>query len=136
MFVYSPTKQSDRPQAPARRDDLRAHNTALLLRSLWANEDGASRADLARQTGLSRATVSAIFADLIDSGVVVPGEQRTSGGGRPARILRFNDSHRSLLGVELGASHISVVRTDLRGRVQDSERVECDVQREPQRARP
>jgi len=101
---------------------------------LWADSEGASRADLARQSGLSRATVSAIFAELIDAGIVVPGERRTGGGGRPARILRFHDTHRSLLGVELGASHISAVRTDLRGRVQDSRRTECDVQRDPQRA--
>lgn len=134
VFVYSPTKQSSRPQGPARRDDLRAHNMALLIRALWAESEGASRADLARQSGLSPATVSAIIAQLIETGIVISGERRTGGGGRPARILRFHDAHRNLLGVELGASHISAVRTDLRGRVLDSARVECDVQRDPKRA--
>jgi len=134
MFVYSPTKQSDNPLAPARRDDLRAHNTALLLRALWADPEGASRADLARQSGLSRATVSAISAELLDAGVVIEGERRTGGGGRPARMMRFYGGHRCLLGVELGASHVSAVRTDLRGRVLATLRQECDVQRAPVRA--
>jgi len=132
MFVYSPTKQSGSQSAPVRRDDLRVHNTALIFRALWEAEDGAARIDLARRSGLSRATVSAIAAELLESGLVVEGNTRASRGGRPARVLRFHDTGRCLLGVELGASHISAVRTDLRGHVQHIERIEHNVQGDPE----
>lgn len=109
---------------------MRAHNTALLLRLLWADEAGRSRADLSRDTGLSRATVSAITAELLETGMIQEGAQKSS-RGRPATILRFHALGRTLLGVELGASHISAVRTDLRGRVLDSRRQDHDVQGDP-----
>jgi predicted NBD/HSP70 family sugar kinase len=131
MFVYSPTKQSAGPPSPARRDDLRAHNSALLLRTLWAAPEGAARTDLAAQTGLSRATVSNIVGELLAGELVVEGARRASRGGRPARVLRFHDVSRCLLGIELGASHVSSVCTDLRGRVLGSERQEHDVQGDP-----
>lgn len=134
MFVYSPTKQSGSADEPVRRDDLRVHNTALILRALWESEAGTARIDLARRSGLSRATVSTITAELLESGLVIAGQQRASTGGRPARILRFHDGWRHLLGIELGASHISGVRTDLRGQVQCSHRVEHDVQNDPEGA--
>lgn len=131
MFVYSPTKRS-RP--PARRDDLRSHNTALLLRALWEAPDGAARVDLARDSGLSRATVSAITGELIDNGLVHEGLQRESTGGRPAQLLQFNEQRFHLVGIELGASHISGVRTDLRGKLLCTLRTEHDVQGDPEGA--
>ena len=118
--------------APVRRDDLRAHNAALILRDLWSCPHGTARTDLASRSGLSRATISAIAAELIESGIVVDGPQRASRGGRPARVLQFAEASRTLIGVELGASHLSAVRTDLRGHVQAAERHEHDVQADPE----
>jgi predicted NBD/HSP70 family sugar kinase len=131
MFVFSPTKQSHAAGEPVRGDDLRAHNAALIMRALWVSEDGAARIDLARDSGLSRATISTIVSELLDTGVVVEGDNRASRGGRPARILRFDDSWRTVLGLELGASHVSGVRTNLRGDIEHSVRVEHDVQIDP-----
>lgn len=131
MFVYSPTKQSSQPD-PARRDHLRSHNTAILLRLLWADTDGRSRADLARATGLSRATVSAITTELLATGMVLEGALRASRGGRPGTTLRFQSGGRTILGIELGASHVSAVRTDLHGKVLDKRRREHDVQGDPE----
>jgi len=110
---------------------VRAHNSALLLRLLWEAEDGRSRADLARDTGLSRATVSAIATELLATGIVKEGARRSSRGGRPATALRFHGLGRTLLGVELGASHISAVRADLRGGILASHRKDHDVQGDP-----
>ena len=95
---------------------MRAHNTALLLQAIWC-EQGISRADLARRTGLSRATVSDIVAGFLLAGAVSEYEVAPSSGGRPPIRLRFEDGWRHIIGVELGASHVSGVRTDLRGRV-------------------
>ena len=116
MFVKWPNKQSRAPGTAAGWDDLRAHNTALLFDAIW-NEDGISRADLARFSGLSRATVSDIVAEFLAAGAVTESEVAPSSGGRPPIRLRFEDGWRHLIGVEMGASHVSGVRTDLRGRV-------------------
>ena len=130
MFIYSPSKQSP-AGAPVRQDDVRASNTALLLRMIWSSTDGAARTDLAAHSGLSRATVSAIVQHLIDAGLVQEGAQRAARGGRPATVLRFHDAGAAIVGVELGASHISAVQTDLRGRIHDTLRQEHDVQGDP-----
>ena len=119
MFVYSPTKQSIDAQGPANRNDLRSHNSALVLRFLWSSEGGASRSDLARATSLSKATVSAIVSDLAESGLVVETQRRTSGYGRPGKVMQFQYDRYSIVGVEMGASHVTVVRTDLAGKIFD-----------------
>lgn len=131
VFVHSPKKPGSTDAAPVRRDDLRSHNSALLLRALWASESGTSRSTLARHTGLSRATVSSIVAELLEADVVVESARRTRSGGRPGQVVRFHGTSRAVVGVEVGASHLSAVRSDLQGTVQDSVRIECNVQGEP-----
>lgn len=116
MFVRRSNDQSRPPPAAAGWDDLRAHNTALLLRAIW-EEEGVSRADLSRRWGLSRATVSDIVGGFVALGVVNEAEVAPSSGGRPPIRLQFQDGWRHLVGIELGASHLYGVRTDLRGRV-------------------
>jgi predicted NBD/HSP70 family sugar kinase len=133
MFVSRVNKQSPDRRAAAGWDDLRAHNTALLLRSAWRAQR-TSRAELARMTGLSRATVSDIVAGFLDAGLLGETEEaspRTASGGRPPTILRFNDDGRHILGVELGATHIAAVRVDLRGRVCARAAVDVDVAGDP-----
>lgn len=130
MFVRRLNNQSP-PAAPAAGwDDLRAHNTALLLRTIWA-ETGLSRADLARRTGLARATVSDIVAGFVMLGAVTESEVATSSGGRPPIRLEFADGWRHVVGVELGASHVAGVRTDLRGHVVARFAADHDVADDP-----
>ncbi len=119
VIVRRLNEQTSNPRAAAGWDDLRAHNTGVLLRAAWRAQT-ISRAELARQTGLSRATVSDIVGRFLDAGVMVETAEtlpRASSGGRPPTLLRFVDDGRMILGVELGAAHVTVVRTDLRGRV-------------------
>ena len=120
MFVYSPTKQSSMEGSPAHRNDIRRHNSALVLRMLWSDENGASRSDIARTTKLSKATVSAIVNDLMASGLIDETHQRAPSGGRPGTILKFQYDCYSIIGVEMGASHVSVVRTNLAGKISES----------------
>jgi len=101
------------------------------MRLLWSTPRGAARTDLAKRSGLSRATVSGITGELLASGLVEEGAQRASRGGRPATVLRFQAGGGAIIGVELGASHVSAVRSDLRGHVQETIRQEHDVQGDP-----
>ncbi|MEL6187973.1 MAG: ROK family transcriptional regulator, partial [Myxococcota bacterium] len=76
-----------------------------------------SRADIARRTGLSRSTVSTVMSELLDSGIVEETRQGSSNGGRRPIMVGFRDNARTVLGVDVGASHIDAVLTNLRGEI-------------------
>ena len=92
---------------------MRAQHSRLLLNLIWTERE-ISRADLARRTGLSRSTISAIISDLLATGLVRESHAGVSTGGRRPIMLEFRDEANLVVGVELGATHISCVLTDLR----------------------
>ncbi len=86
-----------------------------VLQIVWEHKT-ISRAEIARLTGRSRSTISEVVADLLRTGLVrEAGAGRSRGGRRPV-ILEFRDQAHVILGVDVGATHVSVVLTDLRGR--------------------
>ncbi len=95
---------------------MRAQNSSLLLKVIW-RERHISRADIARVTGLSPSTVSAIVAGLQQAGLVRETGAGLSRGGRRPTMIGFCDDVFALVGVEIGASHVTVVITDLRADV-------------------
>lgn len=113
---------------PAR---LRAENRKLLSNLIWGARE-ISRADLARETGLSRSTVSAIITELLEQGLVIEQGAGTSTGGRRPIVLRFDDTAYGIVGVDLGASHIGVAVTDLRGGVRAWVKRPQNVRDEPE----
>jgi glucokinase-like ROK family protein len=86
-----------------------------VLELIWQQRQ-ISRADIARQLGLSRSTVSEIVSHLLETELVAQGGDGPSRGGRRPILLTFNDSAHVILGVDMGSTHVSVVLTDLRGR--------------------
>jgi predicted NBD/HSP70 family sugar kinase len=87
-----------------------------VLRLIW-QERRISRAEIARQAGLSRSTASEIVGEILPMGLVAEVGEGPSRGGRRPIVLEFRDDACIVLGVEMGAAHIVVVATDLRGRV-------------------
>jgi glucokinase-like ROK family protein len=78
----------------------------------------ASRAEIARATGLSRSTVSSIVADLMEAGLVSePGEATGvafgAHGGRPPVLLSLDKSAGLAVGVDFGHTHLRVAVSDL-----------------------
>ncbi|MDX6690904.1 MAG: hypothetical protein QOG15_2361 [Solirubrobacteraceae bacterium] len=75
----------------------------------------ASRADLARLTGLSRSTVSTLVSELQAGGMVVEHEPdtRTSQQGRPPTLLSLDRSAGLVLGIDFGHEQIRVAIADL-----------------------
>lgn len=86
------------------------------LRLIW-KEQRISRAEISRRTGLSRSTVSETVDALLPTGLVAEVGVGPSNGGRPPVVLEFQDGAAAILGVDMGAAHVTVVLTDLRGRV-------------------
>ncbi len=85
-------------------EHARAHNRALVLQSLFSG-GAMSRADLSRETGLTRVTISDLVAALIDDGYVVEqGVREASGPGKPAILVDIaRDGHR-IVGLDLSGS--------------------------------
>jgi predicted NBD/HSP70 family sugar kinase/biotin operon repressor len=93
---------------------LRERNRRQLLDAL-RQRGSASRADLARFTGLSRSTVSTLVTDLQASGLVVEREDahRPSQQGRPPTLLTLDQSAGLILGINFGHDHVHVAIADL-----------------------
>lgn len=107
---------------------------ALLLKLVW-EERRISRADLARITGLSRSTVSDAVRDLLRSGLVVETGTGEANGGRKPIMLEFQDDACGILGVDIGATHVAVVMTNLRGEVRQWRVEPFPVRENPQGTR-
>src|SRR2546430_478125 len=89
---------------------MRAQNSSLLLKLIW-RERQISRADIARLTGMSPSTVSAIVLDLSETGLVRDIGTGISRGGRRPTLVGFCDDAFGIIGVEIGGSHVTVVLT-------------------------
>ncbi len=109
---------------------MRTQNSTLLLNLIW-RERQISRADVARQTGLSPSTVSAIVGELDRAGLVREIGAGASRGGRRPVLVGFRDDAFALIGVELGATHVSAVLTDLRGTVRAFRHTHVAVRDDP-----
>lgn len=90
--------------------------TTPVLRLIW-RERRISRADIARLTGLSRSTVSGIVDELLPTGLIAEVGEGLSRGGRRPIVLEFQSDAFFVLGVEMGAAHVAVALTNLRGEV-------------------
>lgn len=104
--------------SPARPEDARSHNRAQVLQALYRGK-GLSRADLARQLGLTRVTVSDVVSDLLDQGLVAELGVRTgSRPGKPATLLDINRAGFNVIGVDLSSSQtFTGAVTDLSGEI-------------------
>jgi predicted NBD/HSP70 family sugar kinase len=94
---------------------LRDANQRRVIEALGAR-GVASRADIARATGLSRTTVSNLVGDLKGAGLVVERQadsDHDQSVGRPPVLLSFDRSAGSVVGLDFGHSHIGVVVGDL-----------------------
>ncbi|GAA4395820.1 ROK family transcriptional regulator [Actinomadura sp. NPDC048032] len=92
--------------------DLRRANRSVLLRRLYF--DGPlSRQDLARETGLSPASVSNVVSELIEAGLVVEAGSVESDGGRPRVLLKTAAGYGHLVGVDVGETRVMVELFDL-----------------------
>lgn len=106
----------------------------VILRLIWS-ERRISRAEIAQRLDLSRSTVSELVEPLIESGLVSEAGVGASRGGRRPIVLEFQDGAFDILGVDVGATHVSVARTDLRGRVLQWVSEDHDVRDDPEGTR-
>ncbi|HEX6457824.1 MAG TPA: ROK family transcriptional regulator [Thermoleophilaceae bacterium] len=92
-----------------------------------------SRADISRQTGLARSTVSSLVSDLQSAGLVVESAATNgrghpgSKGGRPPVLLTLNPSAGAVLGIHFDHRFVRVAVAELDHRILAEEARELDV---------
>jgi predicted NBD/HSP70 family sugar kinase len=103
----------------AAREDTRATNLRLVLQHLFDNEV-LSRADLARCTGLTPATVSALVAELDTDGLITEvGPRRDDAQvGKPPKMLQIRPGSRNIVAADLSDPNtMRVAVIDLAGTI-------------------
>ena len=90
-----------RPRAKVLPEHARSHNRSLVLQTLYRS-GRLSRADIARETGLTRVTVSDLVAELLNEGLVIElGQRESARPGKPAVLLDINRTAHQIIGVDL-----------------------------------
>jgi predicted NBD/HSP70 family sugar kinase len=95
---------------------IREINRSIIL-ELVRRAGRVSRTELARRSKLTKPTVSTIIDEFIEDGTVreVGLGESLSGGGRPARLLEFNDASAAYLGIHFGVRATRIAVADARG---------------------
>ncbi|MBN1485198.1 MAG: ROK family transcriptional regulator [Chloroflexia bacterium] len=91
---------------------MREFNESLVL-NLIRQTGRISRTDIASHTHLSRSTVSSIVNDLLAANLVCEVGTGHSRGGRRPIMIEFNGQAGYVIGVDLGATHLMVLLSDL-----------------------
>jgi predicted NBD/HSP70 family sugar kinase/biotin operon repressor len=115
-----------RGEQPGALGSLRESNREKVVKALQTL-GVASRADIARWTGLSRSTVSSIVAELHGEGVVVDRQNSgrvAAGSGRPPALIALDPAAGFALGIDFGKRHLAVALADLSHEVLGERRVE------------
>jgi N-acetylglucosamine repressor len=107
----------------ATHQQTRTFNQQLVLRAIY-DRTQVSRAELARLTGLTRTSVSALVAELLRDDLVEEIGRGPSTGGKAPIMIRVRPDGRHAIGLDLGSSKFSGALVDLRGGVVKSAEVE------------
>jgi predicted NBD/HSP70 family sugar kinase len=93
-------------------------NITRVLQKIWF-ENGISRADLSRELGLVKSTVTNIVSQLLERKVVrttSEGKSATPIGRKPSNLV-INESYGCILGLEIQTESFTAVAIDLHGRI-------------------
>src|SRR5215211_794778 len=98
-------------------ESLRERNRLRVIDAL-RTRGAISRADIARQTGLSRSTVSSLVGDLQTAGLVVERVAESAApaspqGGRPPVLVALDQSAGAVIGLDFGHDSLRVAVADL-----------------------
>src|SRR6187431_1029255 len=102
----------------AGHDMLRLVNRRILL-SILSDRQPISRADIAKISGLNKATISTITGELLKEACIIEeGSGRTTPiGGKPPTPLRLNSHRFGLFGVDIRADETVLALSDFNNRI-------------------
>lgn len=110
------------------QDDLRNHNLSVVISTLLRAAEPMSRAELAKQTGLTKATMSLLVSMLVDNGVVREGTPSVqSSYGRPSTPLLIVGGRYCGIGLQVNTDGYGTIVLDLDGTVVAERWVDADM---------
>lgn len=95
---------------------IRNLNENLIMDAL-ITQGAMSRADISRQTGLSKPTVSSAVEHLMERNLVKETGRADNAQGRKATLIQFNETAYYVCGVDIGATRIRIALADLNGQL-------------------
>jgi predicted NBD/HSP70 family sugar kinase len=98
----------------ATRQFTKKYNLRLILQTFYENEE-ISRADVARVTGLTKASVSELVNELIQDGLVAESRYAEASVGKPALLLEVARNGRHLICADLANQEFRGAVVNLRG---------------------
>ncbi|OIK08138.1 ROK family protein [Bacillus sp. MUM 116] len=101
-------------------------NRSLIIRHI-IKEGMISRADLSKVTALTRATISAQVADLLEEGLIVETQLEHNSVGRKPIMLSINRHAGYALGIDLDYGQLSFTLSDLLGQPISSVSIKIDT---------
>lgn len=107
----------DGGESGAGQGAIRLRNRTAALQLVLSGGGSATRASIARGTGLTSATVSSILAGLIDDGLVIEGNLAESTGGKRATTLRIDQARHAVLAIMISPGLLRAATLDLAGTV-------------------
>lgn len=114
------------PSGTADQVAVRRHNLSLVLTHL-RQSGPRSRARVADETGLNKATVSSLVTELTERGLVVQGATERGAVGRPGQTIELDGANHVALGAEINIDYVSALAMNLRGDVVAERRVALDT---------
>lgn len=110
------------------QDDLRNHNLSVTLDTLLRAQEPMSRADLAKATGLTKATMSLLVSMLLERGVIEEGTPAVSTAfGRPSTPLVVRGGRFCGIGLQVNTDGYGCLALDLNGDTLGQEWVSADM---------
>lgn len=99
-YAFGPARHL-RSRGKVLPEHARGHNRALVLQTLY-HSGSMSRADLSRETGLTRVTISDLVAEFIADGIVIElGVRETAGPGKPPILVDIDRLGHQIIGLDL-----------------------------------
>lgn len=97
--------------------NVKSFNKHAALDLIRFSGSGISRTDLAERMGLTRAAVSLIVKELLESKVVQETESRYTPSGRPPIVLEVNPNQGLVGAIDMGATHLSIAIAGFTARI-------------------
>ncbi|NOY99370.1 MAG: ROK family protein [Chloroflexi bacterium] len=106
-------------------------NKHAVLDLIRFTPSGISRVELAQRVHLTRAAVSTIVTDLLTSGTIREAESRSVNSGRPPILLEINPGGGYVAGIDMGASHMTVIIANYAAHIVEEKEVPLDIAQGP-----
>ena len=113
------------------KENVKNTNKHAVLSLIQFTSGGISRAELARQLGISRSAVTTIINDLMATGAIQESAQKTGTSGRPRTLLEIVPEAGYVAGIDMGATHLRILISNFGAQVIGEKEIPFDVTQNP-----